>query len=339
MELPIRPRELGRPDGVCFTNGKEVWLPLYEAKMIWQFDHRFGTYKGVPENTSNTHLPTPGEDEYADPDYFVLPRYWIREEEAEARLEQRSRDGTKPVWKWARGWLLGFRDVTNATNERTAIFTVVPRVGVGNKIPLILLNDVGALRTVCFIGNSNSLVFDFVTRQKIGGTSLSYFIFKQLPVLPLDAYTASDLLFIVPRVLELVYTARDLEPFARDVWQKCPRELRQEIVRRWQECSGGRITVNPDVQRIPPFRWDSERRAVIRAELDAYYAKLYGLTREELCYILDPKDVYGPDFPSETFRVLKEKEKREYGEYRTRRLVLEAWDLLEAKGEALERSS
>ena len=181
------PSRTGPADGVCFTNGKEVWLPLYEAKMIWQFAHRLGTYTGVPENTSHTHLPTPGEDEDADPDYIVLPRYGIREEEAEARLEQRSRDGTKPVWKWARGWLLGFRDVTNATNERTAIFTVVPRVGVGNKIPLILLNDVGALRTVCFIGNSNSLVFDFVTRQKIGGTSLSYFIFKQLPVLPLDA--------------------------------------------------------------------------------------------------------------------------------------------------------
>jgi hypothetical protein len=38
-----------------------------------------------------------------------------------------------------------------------------------------------------------------------------------------------------------------------------------------------------------------------------------------------------PDFPSETFRTLKEKEEREYGEYRTRRLVLKAWDELEAK--------
>src|SRR4029077_6283698 len=69
-------------------------------------------------------------------------------------------------------------------------------------------------------------------------------------------------------------------------------------------------------------------RAVLRAALDAYYGKLYGLTRDELHYILDPADVYGPDFPGETFRVLKEKEIRLYGEYRTRRLVLEAWDRL-----------
>ncbi len=68
-----------------------------------------------------------------------------------------------------------------------------------------------------------------------------------------------------------------------------------------------------------------ERRALLRAELDAYFARLYGLTRDELRYILCPQDVYGPDFPGETFRVLKEREEREYGEYRTRRLVLEAW--------------
>lgn len=74
-----------------------------------------------------------------------------------------------------------------------------------------------------------------------------------------------------------------------------------------------------------------DRRAILRAELDAYYAKLYGLTRDELRYILDPKDVYGPDFPGETFRVLKEKEEKDYGEYRTRRLVLKAWDKMEGK--------
>ena len=79
--------------------------------------------------------------------------------------------------------------------------------------------------------------------------------------------------------------------------------------------------------------------AVLRSELDACYARLYGLTRDELRYILDPKDVYGPDpstgsgqaFPGETFQVLKEKEERAFGEYRTRRLVLEAWDRLEAE--------
>jgi hypothetical protein len=105
-------------------------------------------------------------------------------------------------------------------------------------------------------------------------------------------------------VLELVYTAYDLKPFAEDMGY-----------------------------HGEPFPWDEARRALLRAELDAYYARLYGLTRDELRYILDPQDVYGLDFPGETFRVLKDKEIRQYGEYRTRRLVLEAWDRLEASGE------
>lgn len=63
----------------------------------------------------------------------------------------------------------------------------------------------------------------------------------------------------------------------------------------------------------------------------ANYTLLYSLTRDELRYMLDPQEVYGSDFPwgGETFRVLKEKELRAYGEYRTRRLVLEKWDALE----------
>jgi hypothetical protein len=74
------------------------------------------------------------------------------------------------------------------------------------------------------------------------------------------------------------------------------------------------------------FYYDKFRRAQLRAELDAYYPRLYGLTRDELRYTLDCIGVHGEDFPGETFRVLKEKEVRLYGEYRTRRLVLEAWD-------------
>jgi hypothetical protein len=79
-----------------------------------------------------------------------------------------------------------------------------------------------------------------------------------------------------------------------------------------------------------PFFWCEVRRAQLRAELDAYYARLYGLTRDELRYTLrvDPKEVHGEDFPGETFRVLKEKEIKQFGEYRTSRLVLEAWDAL-----------
>jgi len=140
-------------------------------------------------------------------------------------------------------------------------------------------------------------VFDFVARQKVGGTHLTYSYLKQLPVLPPSAYSDADLSFIVSRVLELTYTADDLRPFAEDLGYDGP-----------------------------PFPLDPDRRAVLEAELDAHYARFYGLTREELRYILDPADVHGDDYPSETFRVLKNNEMKEFGEYRTQRLVLDAWD-------------
>ncbi|MFA7238756.1 MAG: N-6 DNA methylase [Sulfuricellaceae bacterium] len=207
-------------------------------------------------------------------------------------------------------WLMGWRDITNAAAERTVIASVVPRSGVGNNLPLMLFNvNANPARLAALLGNLDSMPLDFVARHKVGGTHLNYFIYKQLPALPPSRYTATDLAFIVPRVLELTYTAHDLKPWADDLATYDPR---------------------PAEQRTIPFAWSPARRAQLRAELDAWYARLYGLTRDELRYILEPAEVMGDDYPSETFRVLKNNEMRAFGEYRTRRLVLEAWDRLES---------
>ena len=76
------------------------------------------------------------------------------------------------------------------------------------------------------------------------------------------------------------------------------------------------------------FAWNPDRRALLLSELDAYYGKLYGLTRDELRCILDPAEIAGDDYPSENFRILKNNEIRQFGEYHTPRLVLEARDQL-----------
>lgn len=287
-------------EGNIFCCGSTVYLPLYEAKLLHQFDHRWATYDG-----SKTRDLTVIEKR--DPWVTAVPRYWVLQENVEARLGD----------KWTAMWLLGFRDIARNTDERTSIFSLLPRVGVGHKAPLVLVSKDPQL-VACLMGNANALVFDYITRQKLGGTSLSYFILKQLPTLSPDDYTPEDIQFIVERVLELIYTAWDLRTFANDLSYEGP-----------------------------PFSWNEDRRAVLRAELDAYYARLYSLTRKQLRYILDPHDltdrelddILDPiedppdsprtkDFPGETFRVLKEREIREYGEYRTKRLVLEAWDRL-----------
>jgi hypothetical protein len=134
----------------------------------------------------------------------------------------------------------------------------------------------------------------------MGGVNLTFNIVEQLPILPPEYYSKEETNFIANRALELTYTSHSMAPFARDLGYDGP-----------------------------PFPWNEDRRALLRAELDAWYARAYGLTRDELRYILDPADVMGPDYPSQTFRVLRDNEERKFGEYRTRRLVLDAWDRME----------
>jgi N-6 DNA Methylase len=267
--------------GLFATEPSEESVPLYEGKMLHQFDHRWATYK--PDGSTRDILG----NEKKDPNFLPVPRYWVGRSEVENRLAH----------KGQKNWLIAFRDICRSTDERTAIFSILPRVGVGNNGPLMFFDEKHLSLAGCLLANLSSLILDYIARHKVGGTHLNFFIAKQLPVLPPEAYSQSDIDFITPRVLELVFTTNDLQPFAQEMGY------------------GG-----------DPFSWNPERRAHLRAELDAYYAHLYGLTRDELRYILDPTDLYGDEFPSETFRVLKKNEINEYGEYRTQRLVLEAWD-------------
>jgi hypothetical protein len=273
-------------DGPDWVQGAKRMVPLYEAKMIHQFDHRWATYDA--EDSRDVTL-----SEKEDQGFEATPRYWVPHAEVVSRIAAKG---------WDRGWLMGWRDICRATDERTVIAPAVPAAGVGNKMPLIF-PPCDPTRSAGLIANLAALPFDFVARQKMGGTSLNYFILYQLPVLPPTAYTDGDLAFIVPRVLELTYTSYSMAPFARDLGY-----------------DGS------------PFAWDEDRRAQLRAELDAWYALAYGLARDELRYVLDPKDVMGADYPSETFRVLQKNEIAKHGEYRTQRLVLAAYDALVAGG-------
>jgi hypothetical protein len=307
--------------GNHFVKADEEYVPLYEAKMMHQYNHRFGDYAMKPPGSQGTELPPIPPERLADPNYVVLPRYWVRREDLPDL--------------GGRQWLLGFRDITNATNERTAIFAVLPPVGVGNNLPIMSLARPCASLLACI----DSLVFDYIARQTVAGVHMNFFLVQQLAVLPPSSYTEAHLAFITPRVLELTCTAWDIQPFLDYVWREADANLRAAIQRQWcenREATGGHTYDPPewytppeDPCPLPPFKWDDDRRAVLRAELDAYYAKLYGLDERDLRYILDPAGVYGPDFPGETFRVLKKNEIARYDEYRTCRLVLEAWERIQ----------
>lgn len=314
--------------GNRFQRGGEVYLPLYEAKMIWQFDHRYGSYASRDDGGGFSALPEPFEEDYQNASYLPIPYYWVADIDASQRVQN-----------WPHHWFMIFRDVINAVVFRTFIFSLLPLVGVGNSAPLLLIEQ-SAPSASCLLANLNSLVFDYATHQKIAGAHMNFFFVKQLPTLTPDRYSSADSVYIVPRVLKLVYTAWDIKPFADDVWREADEAVRATLQGQWQtnrEVTGGGhagaelptwVESAADGFPHPPFMWAEDRRAVLRAALDAYYAYLYGLSHDELRYILDPADVYGPEFPGKTFRVLKEKEIKQYGEYRTRRLVLEAWERL-----------
>ncbi|MFZ1414093.1 MAG: DNA methyltransferase [Defluviicoccus sp.] len=243
--------------------------------------------------TSDSNGETSEIDKKANPNKELYPRYWVTKQFF---------DDLMTKYKYRRGWLLAYRDIARSNDVRTMITTAIPKGPASVNLPTLGFSDEHPGHAL--LANMASLSLDFVARQSISGAHMTFGVLKQLPILPPDFYTEPRLAFITPKVLELTYTSHSLAPFARDLGHDGP-----------------------------PFAWDEDRRAHLRADLDAFYARAYGLTRDELRYILDPADARGCDYPSETFRVLKDKEIRTLGEYRTQRLVLAAWDRMEANGE------
>jgi hypothetical protein len=257
-------------------------VPLYEGKMVHQFDHRYGTYAGQTQAQSNKGvLPQTSDVEKADPDFANVPHYWVARAEVEARLGGR----------WDREWLLGFRDVTNSVAIRTVVASAIPRYAVGHKTPLAMSESP---RLPFLLANLNSFVLDWVARQKVGGSSLTFFVVRQLPMLSPPAFDRIPLWASVsladwlrPYLAELVFTARDVRAYAGDL---------------------GYVG--------PPFVWSMERRDVLRAEVDAAFFHLYGLPRDEVEHVM------------ESFWVVRNGDVKESGSYRTKELILEAYDAM-----------
>ncbi|WP_328724574.1 Eco57I restriction-modification methylase domain-containing protein [Streptomyces sp. NBC_00259] len=288
-------------DGNVLVRGEERLLPLYEAKMLHHYDHRFSTYENATEKQLNKGtLPRFTVEQHQDAAAVPLPRYWMPEQDVPTgevdkdgepivELSVRSRLTARG---WDRGWLMGWRDITNKSNERTLISTLSPAHSFGHPYPLALpaSPDHAPLLSAAW----SSMVSDYCVRQKIGGTHLTYGYIQQMPV-PTPNQLAPHAQFITPRVLELTYTAADMIPFARDLG-------------------------DPGA----PFRWDPDRRAIIRAELDALFFHLYGITRDDTEYILD------------TFSVVRDNDIKTHGEYRTKNLILAEYDRMAVAGLTLE---
>jgi len=315
--------------GNRFIKGNSIKLPLYESKFIWHYDHRFGTYDGVESRTS-TQTPTPSEELYQKSNYLVKPWYWVDSNEYNSKSSNNIN--------------IGFRDITNNTNERTSIFSVIPKACSGNTLPIVEIAQNLKMK-VLFLSLTNSIIYDYTARQKIAGMHMTYGYVYQFSTLSPSTFKINDINFIISRVSELIYVSWDLKGFLDELWKTCDNTLKNSITDQWEinkKITGGNEWILPEWTEaypeiewkkdkgcpLPPFKWDENRRAFLKAELDAYFALLYGLERDDLLYILDPQEALGNDFPGETFRGLRDKDNRKYGEYRTKRLVLEAYDNL-----------
>ena len=269
--------------GNRWQRGEETYLPLYEGKMVQAFDHRAASIltrsgnlfrPGQPDRTEN--------EERIDTRFSPRPRYWINRKECNV---DQSKD-----------WLLAFKDITAPTNVRTMIAALIPLVGCGHTLPILVpdKDEFDARTAACLLANLNTFCFDYIARQKVQGTHLTWYTVEQLPVIAPAAYdrkfgktTARAL--VRDHVLKLTYTAHDMAPFARDLGYTGP-----------------------------PFIWDEEERRHLRARLDALYFHLYGIDREDAAYILS------------TFPIVQRQDQAAFNTYRTRNLIRAYMNALQA---------
>lgn len=277
--------------GNRFDSPRGRWTPLYVGRMIHQFDHRAGSVTVNEGNIHNAALTKDVEpEEKADPKFVSTPQFWVLENEVAfpAGLE----------------WAIAFRDIARATDARTMIAALLPKVGVGNTAPILVSDDTTLYRHAAplLLANLNSVPLDFAARQKAQSTHLNWYIVEQLPVVPPDRFdavrfgakTAGEI--VREAVLELTYTADDMAPFARDM---------------------GHVAADGTVP--PPFAWNDERRLHLRARLDAVFFHLYGVTdRDDVRYVFS------------TFPIVERHDRAAWGDYRSCELCLAYMNALAA---------
>ncbi|WP_029433144.1 N-6 DNA methylase [Blastococcus sp. URHD0036] len=272
-------------DGWAWTAGAQQWLPLYEAKMLSHWNHRYATYADATQAQLNKGtLPRIEIDQLNDPEVEPLARYWV--------AEKTVNDATGQDWNTE--WFLGWRSIARASDMRTFVPSIAPRTALSGKFPIALPSS--PRNALLLQATWSSLIFDYIARQKQSGADMPYFIVKQLPCPRPEDFErqpnwSDEALntFLLTRSLELNYTSFRMQPLARDL-----------------------LGHDPGV----PFQWTLERREQLRSEIDAAMLHLYGLDRDDAEHVVD------------SFFVVRKYEERDHGEFRTKRLVLEAYDAM-----------
>lgn len=286
-----------------YTAGIETFLPVFEAKMTQQYDHRAADV--VISATAQVRSAQPESlslEEHQNPSRFPQPRFWMPSELAFRAV---------PEW-YSKNYLLTYTLVTSPTNQRTMLAAITPKRPAGHSLRLIYPRTDDRKDEPFLLAALNSFACDYICRNKIGGVNLNPVIAYQLPVpLPRPTFNGNDSLnepltsWIAKRVLELTYTAWDLEAFAQDCG--------------WPG---------------PPFRWDEDRRFLLRCELDAAFFHLYLGSEDEWRQQPEaltrafPTPRHAVSYIMDTFPIVKRKDEAKHNTYRTKDTILQIYDAL-----------
>lgn len=275
-------------------------VPMLEGKMIDMFNHRASS---VVFNEANIHRGAQSEAtttrELSDPCFSARPLYLYPREELAPYFALNE----------GRKWLLGYKDIGSTTNERTSIASILPLAATNFTIRIAFLTGHAPTYIASYCGAMCSFAYDFIVRQFLGGNHLSDYVIHQTPMmrptdLDVSRFARQPIrLWLCSRVLELTYTSLDVKAFATD----CGYEG-------------------------PPFRWNDDRRIVLRCELDAAYFHLYlGAEADwnsghSALVEMFPTPRHAVEYIMETFPIVKRKDEQAHVEYRTKRVILEIYD-------------
>jgi chorismate mutase len=310
---------------------------LYEGKMIWIFDSDFASSSFWFTNESYSSFYARDSInravEFSDLSKKEMTKRVIKEKVELAPDRFR----------------IAFREVAADTNERTFISAILPKPSPHSYTirtielyhPKIINDQIKIYQDkpnhvlLYITGVFNSFVFDFVARVKTSNHLSTTYMDLPLP----NYRQLKEQKVIIQNAARLTCTDKVFAEFWKTVMDEDTTMLsssfrkelnvygpahEQEIRKRLRE-EAESLTAewgpHCGVYDRLPDRRDTGDRAQLRAEIDAYVAHLYGLSRDDFSYILD------------TFPVLKKKEMKAFGEFMSKRKCLEEYDRI---GKVLE---
>ena len=261
-------------NGIFYKNSKS-FIPVYESKMTHQYDHRYATYRDLKREEIRSKSPTQvAESNKRNTEIVNIPPYWVSNEDY--------------LSKWNDDdWHLVLRAITNVTNRRTVIASLLPRVATEDTLTHVIRCNAqeATILLACF----NSFIFDYITRRKLGNEKLSQFVIKQLPVPSYDKLEQRLINgnTVIERIRDLAirlsYTSVDLKPFAQKAgYDRGPFDFK---------------------------RPDGREREDIRMELEALIFHSYDVSYDDLDYVFSD------------FGQIEKEENEQYGYYRTQEAV------------------